>query len=63
MHHMDYHRVSMADGMLANHMNSSSENNILNVTNDCFYSPDYWNIPYTNGLTPMKQIEGNLLGK
>lgn len=57
MHHMDYHRVSMTDGMLA------SENNILNVTNDCFYSPDYWNIPYTNGLTPMKQIEGNLLGK
>lgn len=61
MHHMDYHRVSMADGMLTNH--STSENNILNVTNDCFYSPDYWNIPYTNGLTPMKQIEGNFLGK
>lgn len=61
MHHMDYHRVSMADGMLGNH--STPENNILNVTNDCFYSPDYWNIPYTNGLTPMKQIEGNFFGK
>ncbi|XP_037039117.1 T-box transcription factor TBX10 [Bradysia coprophila] len=58
MHHMDYHRVSMADGMLSNH--SGTESNILNVTNDCFYSPDYWNIPYTNGLTPMKQIEACL---
>lgn len=30
------------------------------TTNDCFYASDYWNIPYANGLTPMKQIEGKL---
>ena len=33
-------------------------NSMLSITSDCFYAPDYWNIPYTNGLTPMKQIEG-----
>lgn len=63
MHHMvEYHRSSaMSDGALTNHsLHHASENTLLNITNDCFYSSDYWNIPYTNGLTPMKQIEGNV---
>lgn len=60
MHNMDYHRSSLSDGIYSQHLNVT-DNNMMNVTNDCFYASDYWNIPYTNGLTPMKQIEGTAI--
>lgn len=63
MHHIEYHRSPLNDGGLQINGNTQinhhpSEGSLIGLTNDCFYSSDYWNIPYTNGLTPMKQIEG-----
>lgn len=51
---MDYYRTQDSDGMLPS---TSADSNLLNMASDS-YAPDYWNIPYTNGLSPMKQIEG-----
>lgn len=53
---MEYYRSQLTDGIIPS-TSSDNNNTILNVASDS-YSPDYWNIPYTNGLSPMKQIEG-----
>lgn len=64
MHHIEYHRSPLInDGGLQINGNTQinhhpTEGSLIGLSNDCFYSSDYWNIPYTNGLTPMKQIEG-----
>lgn len=39
--------------------NASDVGIMLNVVNQESYNPDYWNVPYTSGLSPMKQIEGS----
>lgn len=51
---MDYYRSHESDGALPS---TSADGNLLNMASDS-YAPDYWNIPYSNGLSPMKQIEG-----
>lgn len=51
---MDYYRSQITDGILPS---TSAETNMLNIASDS-YASDYWNIPYSNGLSPMKQIEG-----
>lgn len=52
---MDYYRPQIASGP----PNTADANTILNMASDS-YASDYWNIPYSNGLSPMKQIEGNI---
>lgn len=52
---MDYYRPHVAAGPST--LSNNDTNNILNMASDS-YAPDYWNIPYSNGLSPMKQIEG-----
>lgn len=54
---MDYYRSNITGGLIPSQNNSDSNSNILNPVSDS-YAPDYWNIPYTDGLSPMKQIEG-----
>lgn len=56
---MDYYRVQENDGIMpgATSLHIADTANLLNMASDS-YASDYWNIPYTNGLSPMKQIEG-----
>lgn len=51
---MDYYRSNIAGGIVPSNANDT---NILNSASDS-YSSNYWNIPYSDGLSPMKQIEG-----
>lgn len=54
---MDYYRAqTMTDGIIPS-TSSTDSSHMINIASDS-YAPDYWNIPYTNGLSPMKQIEG-----
>lgn len=55
---MEYYRTQLTDGVLPS-TSHDNNNTILNVASDS-YAPDYWSIPYTNGLSPMKQIEGRV---
>lgn len=36
---------------------NDSNSTILNSASDS-YASNYWNVPYSDGLSPMKQIEG-----
>lgn len=55
---MDYYRSNIPGGGGIVPPNSIDTNNsILNSASDS-YASNYWNIPYSDGLSPMKQIEG-----
>lgn len=55
---MEYYRSNVTGGIPQT--NSIDVNNtIINSASDA-YASNYWNIPYTDGLSPMKQIEGTL---
>lgn len=55
---MDYYRPNMSVGGVIPTQNYHDTNTtILNSASDS-YAPDFWSIPYTDGLSPMKQIEG-----
>lgn len=56
---MDYYRSNIAGGggsIMPSNANDTNQT-ILNVASDS-YASNYWNIPYSDGLSPMKQIEG-----
>lgn len=53
---MDYYRSNIAGGILPSNVNDTNSN-ILNSASDS-YASNYWNVPYSDGLSPMKQIEG-----
>lgn len=53
---MDYYRSNIAGGIVPSNANDTN-NTILNSASDS-YASNYWNIPYSDGLSPMKQIEG-----
>lgn len=63
---MDYYRPNMSGsgggggGVIPSQNFTDTNSMILNSASDS-YAPDYWTIPYTDGLSPMKQIEGNFL--
>lgn len=56
---MDYYRVQDGESttLQATNLHTADTASLLNMASDS-YAPDYWNIPYSNGLSPMKQIEG-----
>lgn len=59
---MDYYRSNIAaggggGGSIIPPNPNDTNNTILNSASDS-YAPNYWNIPYSDGLSPMKQIEG-----
>lgn len=58
---MDYYRTNIAGGVV---QTSPVEvnNAILNSASDS-YASNYWSVPYTDGLSPMKQIEGQFLSR
>lgn len=53
---MEYYRPNVTGGMTQTNL-CDTNNMILNSATDS-YASNYWNIPYTDGLSPMKQIEG-----
>lgn len=55
---MDYFRSNIAGGggIIPPNANDTNQT-ILNAASDS-YASTYWNIPYSDGLSPMKQIEG-----
>lgn len=53
---MDYYRTSVAGGIVQPNPIDTG-NSILNSASDS-YASNYWSVPYTDGLSPMKQIEG-----
>lgn len=55
---MEYYRSNIA-GAIAQHNPIDTNNIVLNSATDS-YASTYWNIPYTDGLSPMKQIEGRI---
>lgn len=55
---MDYYRPNAAGGIVQPNNIDPTNNNLLNMASDS-YASDFWNIPYSDGLSPMKQIEGN----
>lgn len=62
---MDYYRPNMSGsggggGVIPSQNYADANSMNLNSASDS-YAPDYWTIPYTDGLSPMKQIEGNFL--
>ncbi|XP_055692938.1 T-box transcription factor TBX10 [Lutzomyia longipalpis] len=63
MHHHTIQR-SLTDGCASTFMNStitSMESGIMSSTTECFFPSDNWMMtPYSNGLTPMKQMEACL---
>lgn len=60
--HLHHHNSIMATSTSPSDVSTTPSQlpNSSTTISDCFYASDYWNIPYSNGLTPMKQIEGNL---
>lgn len=58
---MDYYRTNIAGGV-AQHNPIDTNSAILNSASDS-YAPNYWNVPYTDGLSPMKQIEGKFFSQ
>lgn len=55
---MEYYRSNIASGGIAQQPDLTDTNNInMNSAIDS-YASTYWNIPYTDGVSPMKQIEG-----
>lgn len=57
---MDYYRPNMnGGGVIPSHNFADTNAAIMNPASDS-YASDYWSIPYTDGLSPMKQIEGKL---
>lgn len=58
---MDYYRPNMSGGggggVMPSQTYVDTSAAIMNSASDS-YAPDYWAIPYTDGLSPMKQIEG-----
>lgn len=59
---MDYYRPHATGGVVhpnnIDHTNNNNNNNFLNMASDS-YASDFWTIPYSEGMSPMKQIEGN----
>lgn len=53
---MDYYRTNIAGGVVQP-TTIDTNNAILNSANDS-YASNYWSVPYSDGLSPMKQIEG-----
>lgn len=53
---MDYYRSNIAGGIIPSN-SIETNNSALNSASDS-YASNYWNIPYSDGLSPMKQIEG-----
>lgn len=58
MNDMEYYRSNIAGGIPSTNSTDASTA-VLNSASDA-YGPNYWNIPYTDGLSPMKQIEGKI---
>lgn len=58
---MDYYRSNIAGGIVPSNVNDTN-NTVLNAASDS-YASNYWNIPYSDGLSPMKQIEGKLVNQ
>lgn len=56
---MDYYRTNIAGGVVQTSP-VEANNAILNSASDS-YASNYWSVPYTDGLSPMKQIEGQFL--
>lgn len=57
---MDYYRSNIAGGIVQPNPTDAT-NTLLNAAHDS-YASSYWNMPYAdNGLSPMKQIEGEFL--
>lgn len=56
---MEYYRSNIAGGITPTNQIDAT-NTILNSASDS-YTSNYWNIPYSDGLSPMKQIEGKKL--
>lgn len=55
---MDYYRPNMnVGGVIPSQSYPDTNTTILNSASDS-YASDFWSIPYTDGLSPMKQIEG-----
>lgn len=53
---MEYYRSNITGGVASQHL-MDTNSAILNTASDS-YAPNYWNISYADGLSPMKQIEG-----
>lgn len=53
---MDYYRSNIAGGIVPSNANDTNST-VLNSASDS-YASNYWNVPYSDGLSPMKQIEG-----
>lgn len=53
---MDYYRTNIAGGVVQTNP-VEAYNTILNSASDS-YASNYWSVPYTDGISPMKQIEG-----
>lgn len=58
---MDYYRPHAAGGIVQSNNidHTNNNNNFLNMASDS-YASDFWTIPYSEGMSPMKQIEGKL---
>lgn len=53
---MDYYRPHTTGGVV---QSNNIDNSLLNMASDS-YASDFWNVPYNDGLSPMKQIEGKI---
>lgn len=56
---MDYYRPNIGGGIIPSNPADVS-NHLLNSASDS-YASNYWNVPYSDGLSPMKQIEGKVI--
>lgn len=55
---MEYYRSNIT-GAIASSNPTDISNNLFNSASDS-YASNYWNVPYSDGLSPMKQIEGKI---
>lgn len=58
---MEYYRPNINSGITPSN-SADTSTNLLNSASDS-YASNYWNVSYSDGISPMKQIEGNLLKK
>ena len=59
MHHPDYKHLS--DGGTSSIGMLESYDPVIDMATECHYSTDYWAMPYKNGSTPMKEMEGKYI--
>lgn len=55
---MEYYRSNIPGGVTSSNPTDIG-NNLFNSASDS-YASNYWNVPYSDGLSPMKQIEGKI---